>query len=220
MNKQKGKLLTILGAVLVLSALFLFAMNYFEDVSAGQQSAERLNDLIAAMDAAPGAEGTDDALQQMDLSTHEMTETVVDGKAYIGYLTIPKLQLELPILSEWSYPNLQLAPCRYTGAISTGDLVLLAHNYSRHFGRITELKSGDEILFTDAEGRASISFDKAGSYVISAESEGEVLVPPALVVTVKEEAPATGIESVCVWMAVFALCVLGLAMTAKKHNEN
>ena len=128
-------------------------MNYFEDVSAGQQSAERLNDLIAAMDAAPGAEGTDDALQQMDLSTHEMTETVVGGKAYIGYLTIPKLQLELPILSEWSYPNLQLAPCRYTGAISTGDLVLLAHNYSRHFGRITELKSGDEILFTDAEGR-------------------------------------------------------------------
>jgi len=75
-------------------------------------------------------------------------------------------------------------------------------------------------IVTDAEGRASISFDKAGSYVISAESEGEVLVPPALVVTVKEEAPATGIESVCVWMAVFALCVLGLAMTAKKHNEN
>ncbi len=75
-------------------------------------------------------------------------------------------------------------------------------------------------VVTDAEGRASISFDKAGRYVVSAESESGVLVPPALVVTVKEEAPATGIGSVCVWMAVFALCALGLAMTAKKHNEN
>ena len=64
----------------------------------------------------------------------------------------PALELELPIMSQWSYPNLKIAPCRYQGSAYQNDLILLAHNYSRHFGQIHTLEPGDTVCFTDADG--------------------------------------------------------------------
>ena len=54
----------------------------------------------------------------VELLTEEdkkMTEVEINGNLYIGYLSIPALNLELPIMSTWSYPQLQIAPCRYHG---------------------------------------------------------------------------------------------------------
>ena len=51
-----------------------------------------------------------------------------------------------------SYPQLRIAPCRYYGSTKTGDLVIAAHNYSRHFGNIRNLSAGDEVYFTDMDG--------------------------------------------------------------------
>ena len=88
------------------------------------------------------------------LTEEPVEETVwwIDGDAYLGTISIPALGLELPVLSGWNYPDLQVAPCRYTGTVEEGNLVIAAHNYSCHFGRISELNSGDEILFTDGNG--------------------------------------------------------------------
>ena len=81
-----------------------------------------------------------------------MPTSHVDGHDYIGCLTIPSLGLDLPIMSGWSYPKLRIAPCRFEGSLYLDDLVLMAHNYDRHFGRIKNLRSGDIITFTDMEG--------------------------------------------------------------------
>ena len=92
----------------------------------------------------------------------------LDGRCYCGYLTIPALGVELPVANELSYPALRSAPCRYSGTVSGGDLVIAAHNYSSHFGRVKELAEGDEIFFTDCEG------DQHCYTVISSESvDGE-----------------------------------------------
>ena len=48
----------------------------------------------------------------------------IDGYGYIGVLQIPSLDLTLPIISDWSYPALQVAPCRYAGSAYEGGLVL------------------------------------------------------------------------------------------------
>ena len=82
----------------------------------------------------------------------EMPMSLVDGYWYIGYLSIPALGLELPIMGDWSYPQLQVAPCRYTGSLYRDDLVLMAHNYDQHFGRISNLHTGDILSFTDMDG--------------------------------------------------------------------
>lgn len=81
-----------------------------------------------------------------------MEEVEIDGHRYIGYLSMPTVELELPIMSDWSYEKLTIAPCRYYGTLRGKDLVLLAHNYDRHFGRLNDLKVGDSVYFTEMDG--------------------------------------------------------------------
>ncbi len=82
----------------------------------------------------------------------EMAVKIVNGRPYIGVLSIPVLSLELPVIQEWNYPDLRIAPCRYVGSVYTGNLVIAAHNYISHFGNLKLLQTGDQIIFTDMEG--------------------------------------------------------------------
>lgn len=83
----------------------------------------------------------------------KMTVAVIDGYGYIGYLSLPTLGLELPVMEAWDYDRLKLAPCRYAGTTMGDDLVIAAHDYARHFGRLEELAPGDAVTFTDMNGR-------------------------------------------------------------------
>lgn len=67
-------------------------------------------------------------------------------------MSIPSLELDLPVISEWSYSRLKVAPCRYKGSAYLGDLIIAAHNYTSHFGMLKRLSEGDEITFTDMDG--------------------------------------------------------------------
>lgn len=82
----------------------------------------------------------------------DMPEEEVDGQKYIGVLKIPVLSLELPVISEWSYPSLRIAPCRYAGSAYLNSMVIAAHNYYSHFGYLKDLSPGDEVTFTDVDG--------------------------------------------------------------------
>ena len=56
----------------------------------------------------------------------------------------------MPVLTEWSYAKLKIAPCHYYGTYYETDFVIAAHNYQSHFGRLSQLKPKDLVLFTDA----------------------------------------------------------------------
>ena len=75
-----------------------------------------------------------------------------DGNDYIGRVDVPSLGLSLPVISEWSYPRLKIAPCRYTGSAYLDNLIIAAHNYSSHFGNLNRLNTGDTVTFTDVDG--------------------------------------------------------------------
>lgn len=79
----------------------------------------------------------------------DMPVVEIDGQEYVGTLEIPVLELELPVLSQWSYPGLKISPCRYTGSPYLNSLTIAAHNYESHFGRIKNLLPGDAVIFTD-----------------------------------------------------------------------
>ena len=83
----------------------------------------------------------------------EMTVKQIDGYGYVGYLSLPALQLELPVMAECDYERLKIAPCRDSGATKTDDIVIAAHNYSTHFGKISQLIQGDLLTFTDMDGQ-------------------------------------------------------------------
>ena len=66
----------------------------------------------------------------------KMPEITIDGKNYIGVLEIKELDLKLPIASDLSYEMLDISPCLYSGTIYRKNLVIAAHNYEKHFGKI------------------------------------------------------------------------------------
>ena len=145
------------GAALILLALSFFGFNQWEAQQAEQSVEDILPQLLKEIpDETNAAEilrqpmGT--PVEYLDPSAFEMTEVEIDGYAYIGYLSIPSLELKLPIMSSWGYPQLKIAPCRYFGSVRSKDLVLLAHNYKKHFGRLKELQEGGAVLFTDMDG--------------------------------------------------------------------
>lgn len=144
MSKKAGIILLIAGAVLILSALLLFLYNANEDDRAGEQAEALLEEVRAEMEEAP-----------VEDDNPEMTVVQIGSYGYIGYLSIPKLGVELPAMADWDYNRLQLAPCRQFGSTKTDDLVIAAHNYKSHFGGLSTLEPGDEILFTDMNRRIS-----------------------------------------------------------------
>lgn len=91
--------------------------------------------------------------QISDPFDEEMKIEEIDGYGYIGYLSIPALGLDLPVMSEWDYGRLKIAPCRYYGSTKTDNLVIAAHNYKVHFGYLGNLQSGDSVIFTDMDSK-------------------------------------------------------------------
>ena len=139
MPKKSGVILISLGAVLILAALLLFLYNRSEDRRAGQEAESLLEDARSAM-----AADTDPEPQE------ELAEEITYD--YAGVITIPDLSLELPVIDQWSYARLKVAPCRQSGAAADGDLVIAAHNYKSHFGYLDRLEPGASVIFTDMEG--------------------------------------------------------------------
>ena len=139
MPKKSGVILISLGAVLILAALLLFLYNRGEDRRAGQEAESLLEDARSAM-----AADTDPEPQE------ELAEEITYD--YAGVITIPDLSLELPVIDQWSYARLKVAPCRQSGAAADGDLVIAAHNYKSHFGYLDRLEPGASVIFTDMEG--------------------------------------------------------------------
>lgn len=146
-----------MGLLLIAAALFLIIFNLYEEQRAAELSRKVLLELPARMRTSlPEKKGETDpepVIPDYILNPHmDMPAAEVDGHEYIGILAIPDLGLELPVMSRWSYSNLKIAPCRYTGSAYLDDMVIAAHNYTRHFGRLKELSGGETVTFTDADG--------------------------------------------------------------------
>ena len=82
----------------------------------------------------------------------EMPEKDYLGYSMIGTLRVPSVGIELPILSTWSYEQLDVAPCRYTGSIPEENMILMGHNYKSHFTPLHDVEVGAEISFEDVNG--------------------------------------------------------------------
>lgn len=164
MKARLGKVFMVLGAALILAAAALLAYNQREQTQAAESAQAVLPQVVQAIldnqatepDETEPVETVDPDSDTVILPTEpqipDMTVVDIDGYGYIGFISFPTLGTELPIMADWSYDQLKIAPCRYTGSVYTDDLVLMAHNYWRHFGQINGLKVGDPVNFTDMDG--------------------------------------------------------------------
>lgn len=185
MRSKFGIFFMITGVALVLGALGLCFHNSREDQAAELFSYEMvhaLQDEVRQIQETMTESAPLDILDNtpVELLTEEdllMTEVVIKGHAYIGYLSIPDLNLDLPVMSQWNNQKLQISPCRYSGTLRGRDLVLMAHSYASHFGYLSTLSEGAQVRFTDMDGTVwdyeIAAMDILGAYDVEEMTAGE-----------------------------------------------
>ncbi len=167
MKITKGKVSIFLGLVCFALAISIIIYNRDEDNAAGVSAASLLEGVDAqitntAIDADP---------------TGDMKSVDVNGQSFIGIITIPSIDIRLPIQQEWSSENAKTSPCRYKGSVYSNDLIVAGHNYQRHFGKLNQLLSGDTVIVTDIDGRQyyyEVTYTETiGTYDVDAMDEGD-----------------------------------------------
>lgn len=161
MKNKRGSILIFMGLLLLAAALFLTSYNLYDDYRASRSSihaAEQLRKGIPGRGIDSDAFGNPGGDRDNEIPDYilnpdmDMPVKNIDGQDYIGILSIPSLGLELPVISEWSYSRLKIAPCRYSGSAYSGNLIIAAHNYRSHFGSLRNLEEGSDVIFTDVDG--------------------------------------------------------------------
>ena len=142
MRKWIGVICVFLGVVCLLSSVGFVAYNRWENENAEDIAQDLLEDIQSIIEKK----------QPEQFLPAEMATVKVDGYDCIGILSVPVLDLELPVLTDWSYAKLKKAPCHYYGSYYEKDFVIAAHNYKSHFGRLSKLQAGDIVVFTDVSG--------------------------------------------------------------------
>ncbi len=151
MTKKIGTLIIVVGLMCLAAASVFFFHNQSESKKAGESANAVLTVLTAQI------EEEKKAVYNENNSDEELNDTMptvnIDGYDYIGFVEIPKIGIKLPVMSDWDYDRLKIAPCRNFGSVNTNDLVIAGHNYTVHFGKLDNLTEGDAVIFTDVNGK-------------------------------------------------------------------
>lgn len=177
-NRSIGLLIMLAGCLMVLAAAGLTGWNLLQGKRAASASADMLSALTEQMpekklarssvasyvahaeDGLPLYETAEDVEipNQMEIPLYLLAPNIpmptveIDGRNYIGTISVPILGIELPVLEKCTYSGLRIAPTRWSGSAYTNDLVICAHNYQRHFGTLKTLQPDDRVTFLDMDG--------------------------------------------------------------------
>lgn len=142
--KKNGKTFIIIGLLLITAALCLGAYNIYDGIRAAGAANQAATELESGLGS-----GSADYMADRNI---DMPVQLLDGVEYSGIMEIPDLGLVLPVINNWSYNNLKSAPCRYSGSVYLDNMVIAAHNYRSHFGKIKNLKQDSIIYIVDMDG--------------------------------------------------------------------
>lgn len=129
-NKISIILITI-GIILITLSILLFIYNKYNANKTTIESQRILN------------------IIEDKINNQKENTIIIDNNEYLGIIYIPSLNIELPVMSNYSYNNLKISPTRYYGEIESNDLVICAHSYKNIFGRIKDLVKGDILILKD-----------------------------------------------------------------------
>ncbi len=158
-RKLISTLLIVLGLLCMMAALALVVYNDRESDQAEQAAAEVNVELTEAItkrvernkEAGIIPDRTNAYVKYLD-HIPEMPAEEIDGYRYIGVIEVPDEEISLPVMEEWDYVRLKISPCRYVGSYYTNNMVICAHNYTRHFYQLLSIAVGTDVYFTTVEG--------------------------------------------------------------------
>ena len=146
-RRVRGAVLLVLGLVLTVTGTVSYARQEQRERLAERNASLLLQDMVLDM------QQRHDEGVVVEAPKDQMPQVTVDGEALVGMLQIREKDILLPVLDQWDYEKLNIAPCRYSGTLEEDNLVLMGHNYEGHLGPIRQLEAGDLVEFIDVEGR-------------------------------------------------------------------
>lgn len=187
MHKKLGLVLVLAGALLIGGALALYGANRVEDEKAGAAAVETAAVLQQQIEQAQTQHMQTEVQEQPedvspepsmdapveDAETEPTPVAMVGDYEYLGVLSLPSLGLELPVMADWDYDRLKLAPCRQFGSAEEDNLVIAGHNYIGHFANLGMMKAGDSVTFMTMDGAVN-TYVVAKTDIISPEDTEKV----------------------------------------------
>ena len=138
-------IILLAGVLLIAAVVIYFSVNAIESAKARKQNEQildRINTFIPEPHQGIVEEGRDNFMPVLS----------IDGTDYIGIITVPAYNTELPVASVWNEKNSKRLITRYFGTLQEGNLVLGADNAYGLFDFSKEITKDDRIFFTDMEG--------------------------------------------------------------------
>ncbi len=145
MKINKWKILVIIGIILICIAATLLIRNIYIDNKAGELSNEVVEKIHKELEEIT-----------INPESNKKETLKIDGNEYLGIISIPSLNLELPVMNDWSYKKMRISPGKYYGDLESNDLVICAHAYKSLFRYIKDLNPKDILILTDINGNEYI----------------------------------------------------------------
>lgn len=145
MKISKFDFFITIGVICIFSGIILVLYNFHENHEM-EVSSQNINTILENKII----ENIDDEFTDNDFL---MASEEIDGFKYIGIVEIPSLNIKLPVMDSWSYEKLKISPVYYSGSYFYDNFVICAHNSKAHFGKVRNIKIGDEIHFTSVDGK-------------------------------------------------------------------
>jgi sortase A len=171
--RKFGCFFTVIGVLFLIASILLYIYNMWDTNRADETAAAALEILVSNNSRisdreetsetgtvpekeetqTSGGSGEEDAIPDYQLNPDmDMPMQEANGQQYIGVIDIEGISVSLPVISDWDYQKLKLAPCRYSGSAYQPGFVIMAHNYAGHFGKLDTLSYGSRVTFTDVDG--------------------------------------------------------------------
>ena len=141
---------------MLLAGVFLTVFDVAVDNIAAEKAEQAMEKLsVRIKERVHGKEKPGDSPLKEKLGEGVVSYVTIEEYTYIGYISIPYIGIDLPVLADCSYRNLNIAPSLYSGSYYGNDMVIAAHDYTSHFGRLNTLYKGADVIFTDVNGNST-----------------------------------------------------------------
>lgn len=87
-----------------------------------------------------------------DLSNPEMPSVRFEGCDYDALFEYGRFSVKLPVSSSWDRKNVNYVPCRFTGSVYDGTLIIGGVDAEGQFDFISQTDIGDTVTVTDMKG--------------------------------------------------------------------
>lgn len=144
-RRRLGMLLMCLGILLVSAALFITVFKAVSDKINASAAEQILTEMAEVMPEQKG--GTLDDRENVTMPMIEL-----DGESFIGIIELPQYSIRLPIDAAWDSGKLTKYPCRYSGSLYDGTLIIGGSGSASQLGTLKNMTPTDKVYVTDVMG--------------------------------------------------------------------